>query len=321
MWEASAPSNIALVKYMGKKAEGNIPINSSLSWTLDYLRSFVQIEKIAEGAGSEDRWESHSQFPDLTLTDTGREKFLSHFRHIKSLYSLENHFFIIRSGNNFPADCGIASSASSFAALTIAAVKALESFHATKKMSPPEMALLSREGSGSSCRSFFPGWVEWTAESIGPITSRLNSLLHMVVIIADEAKKVSSSKAHSQVKTSSLLRGRPERANERFDLFKKQVVGSPPQWQTMYELAWSDFWDMHALFETSVPPFGYMTAESVAVLMLARDLWNLKGDGPIVTMDAGPNIHLLWRPDQKAVAQVFKNELSEYKIYSNLGDL
>jgi diphosphomevalonate decarboxylase len=321
MWEASAPSNIALIKYMGKKADGNVPINSSLSWTLDYLRSFVQIEKIADGAATSDRWEPHPLFPNLTLTESGQEKFLNHFRHIKSLYSLDTHFFIVRSGNNFPADCGIASSASSFAALTVTAVKALESFHATKKITPMELAILSRQGSGSSCRSLFPGWVEWTADSIGPIVSRMNSLLHMVVIIAEEAKKVSSSKAHVQVKTSSLLRGRAERADERFEEFKQQVVASPPNWKIMYELAWADFWDMHALFETSRPPFGYMTAESLAILNMARELWEIKGDGPIVTMDAGPNVHLLWRADQKTIAQMFKAELAEYKIFSNLGDL
>jgi diphosphomevalonate decarboxylase len=321
MWEASAPSNIALIKYMGKKpagtAGGNVPMNSSLSWTLDNLRSFVQIE---QNNSAEDRWEPHPQFPETQLTETGRAKFLNHFQLLKKNFGLESHFFTIRSGNNFPSDCGIASSASSFAALTIGGIKALESFHATKKMDTSEMAQLSRQGSGSSCRSFYPGWVTWTETEVAPLESRLNSLIHMVVMVSDGVKKVSSSKAHEMVKTSALLRGRAERAQERYNRLTAAITASPVQWKTMYELSWADFWDMHALFETSEPAFGYMTAESLEVTNKARALWEQTGDGPIVTMDAGPNVHLLWRPDQKVAAQEFKKEISNFKILSTLGD-
>lgn len=317
MWESSAPSNIALIKYMGKKAEGNVPMNSSLSWTLDYLRSFVQIEK---STASTDSWEAHPQFPDMALTEKGKTKFLNHFKNIKKIFGLENHFFVVRSGNNFPADCGIASSASSFAALTLAAVKCLETFHATKKLSHEEIIALSRQGSGSSCRSHFPGLVEWTEEHVAPLTSRLTSLSHMVVMVSDGVKKVSSSQAHEAVKTSSLIRGRAERAEERFRLLKTEVLTFPANWKNIFELTWADFWDMHALFETSQPSFGYMSAGSLAVLNLTKQLWETAGDGPIVTMDAGPNVHLLWRPDQKAKALEFKKELTGFKVFSNLGD-
>lgn len=316
MWEASAPSNIALIKYMGKKGEGNTPTNSSLSWTLDYLRSFVQIEK-TEGA---DRWEPHPQFPGMELTEKGEHKFLTHFKRIKKIFGLETHYFVIRSGNNFPSDCGIASSASSFAALTLGAVKALETFHATKKLSTAEIADLSRQGSGSSCRSLYPCWVEWTESGVQPITSRMTSLFHMVVLVSDAVKKVSSSEAHQLVKSSSLMRGRPERAEERFRLLKDEIVSSPPNWRNLFEISWTDFWDMHALFETSRPPFGYMTEGSLEVINKARQLWDANNDGPIITMDAGPNVHLLWRPDQKVTAQDFKKQISSFKIFSNLGE-
>ena len=76
---ASAPSNIALIKYMGKTStEANIPTNSSLSFTLENLRSFVQITKIEE---AKDRWAPLKQegLATLTLNDKGQEKFLKHF--------------------------------------------------------------------------------------------------------------------------------------------------------------------------------------------------------------------------------------------------
>ena len=63
---------------------------------------------------------------------------------------------------------------------------------------------------------------------------------------------------------------------------------------------------MHALFSTCDSPFSYITPRSKEVLQLLQELWERENDGPIVTMDAGPNIHLLYRPDQTLLAQKFK---------------
>lgn len=68
---------------------------------------------------------------------------------------------------------------------------------------------------------------------------------------------------------------------------------------------------MHALFESSRPVFGYMSAGSMEVLNMARQLWHAQGDGPLVTMDAGPNVHLLYRKDQKALAASFREQIQE----------
>ena len=65
---------------------------------------------------------------------------------------------------------------------------------------------------------------------------------------------------------------------------------------------------MHQLFHTAAEPFHYITAEVQEVLDLLQKLWQEIGDGPIVTMDAGPNIHLLYRPEQKPMAQDFKKD-------------
>ena len=63
------------------------------------------------------------------------------------------------------------------------------------------------------------------------------------------------------------------------------------------------FWDMHSLFETSTPPFGYLESSSMQVLDVAKNLWAETDDGPVVTMDAGANVHLLWRADQLDLAK------------------
>src|SRR5665213_2279689 len=116
--EASAPSNIALIKYMGKTAKfGNLPANASLSYTLPHLRSFVTLEP-REGLGG-NLWQPLKGLPELALSPAGQSKFLAHFDRLKVKWNIPGNF-IIASANNFPADCGLASSASSFAALTLA---------------------------------------------------------------------------------------------------------------------------------------------------------------------------------------------------------
>ena len=65
---------------------------------------------------------------------------------------------------------------------------------------------------------------------------------------------------------------------------------------------------MHALFTTCNDPFNYMTTASNKLLRELQDLWQRENDGPIVTMDAGPNVHLLYRPDQADMARQFKQD-------------
>ncbi|HRO67616.1 MAG TPA: hypothetical protein PL182_08635, partial [Pseudobdellovibrionaceae bacterium] len=69
-----------------------------------------------------------------------------------------------------------------------------------------------------------------------------------------------------------------------------------------YRLCRDEFIDMHELFETSAEPFKYRTKESADVTDACQHVWNHKGDGPLVTMDAGPNVHLLFREDQRELA-------------------
>ena len=314
-WKASCPSNIALIKYMGKKDyEKNIPTNASISWTLEYLVSTVVLVE-----AESDSWTPlPSDFP-FQLTASGKVKFLNHLNRIKDVFEIQQNFQV-QSANNFPADCGIASSASSFAALTAVCVKAFSELTG-RTLAVEEVAQLSARGSGSSCRSFMGGLVEWNDHGIQNVESDLKGLLHMVVIVGDGAKKVSSSEAHKRVATSSLFPTRVERSNQRMEHLKQQI--QPLDWKALYENVWAEFWDMHALFETCTEPFGYFLPGSTEVLNNARLFWKENGDGPVVTMDAGPNIHLLWRMDQKKLALKFYSEYLEnqWTCLSNIAEI
>jgi diphosphomevalonate decarboxylase len=292
-WTAERPSNIALIKYMGKKdQEKNIPSNSSISWTLDHLVTTVELKTIE---GEQDQWVlGLSDFP-FEMTEKGRQKFLTHAKRVKDHFGVEQ-CFEIASSNNFPADCGIASSASSFAALTEALCAACSEISG-KQITTEDKAILSSRGSGSSCRSFWSGMVLWNEDGVGPQDTALQHLQHQVVLLGTGAKEVSSSDAHKRIATSLLNRGRSERAETRLN--QSLLAMREDRWQDLYDIVWQEFFDMHALFETATPPFSYFEPATTEFLQNLRRYWREHGDGPIVTMDAGPNVHLLWRQDQK----------------------
>lgn len=303
-WFAQAPANIALIKYMGKKDSENRPDNPSLSYTLPNLLSSVELESFA---GKKDLWEPLETpgADPFDLSPQSQQRFLQHLNRVKEFFQYSGSF-IVRSTNNFPKSSGMASSASSFAALTKCAALAISELSGKPLPSVEEQALLSMQGSGSSCRSFFAPWALWEDKKVEAIDLPYPHLIHQVIVISHDEKQVSSSEAHKRVKSSHSYSTRNQRAR---DNLKTLISALKTQdWPSIYHLCWLEFQDMHHLFSSSHPPFHYITTETNNALRLLQDLWRDKGDGPIVTMDAGPNIHLLYRPDQADLALHFKQD-------------
>jgi diphosphomevalonate decarboxylase len=305
-WFAQAPSNIALIKYMGKKEGGkNIPTNPSLSYTLNDLLSTVTLEL---NPGKRDCWEP-LMIPgvdtDFALPIYAQERFLAHLAALKAYFKYSGSF-IVRSTNNFPHSSGLASSASSFAALTKCACLALSELTNIHLPTVETQAQLSRQGSGSSCRSFFSPWALWEDENVHAIEFPYGELIHQAILISHEEKKVSSSAAHELIRSSKTFTTRVNRAENNL---KGLITALQSQdWESAFQISWREFQDMHRLFATSNPPFSYLNDQSRQVLELFQQIWQHKNDGPIVTMDAGPNIHLLYRPDQKDFAAQIKKD-------------
>lgn len=304
-WFAQAPSNIALIKYMGKQdSKNNLPDNPSLSYTLNNLLSSVMIES---QTGKKDFWEPLNTpgAQVLELSSNEQQRFLQHLAFIKDQFNYSGAF-IVRSTNNFPHSSGLASSASSFAALTKCALLALSELTDQSLPSIEEQAQLSRYGSGSSCRSFFSPWALWHERCVEAIELPYPQLQHQVIIISQAEKQVSSSAAHLRVKNSPFYSSRSQRATE--NLEQLLTAFKTKNWKNAYEICWQEFQDMHQLFSTCSQPFSYITDKSQQVLLSLQKLWEQKNDGPLITMDAGPNIHLLYRPDQANLALQFKHD-------------
>ncbi len=311
---------------MGKKdASLNIPENSSLSLTLNSLCTYVDV-RIQASDQSSLRWlpelpaypsvpcaESKVTSPVLPpFKDSDLIRVSRHFERVKkrlpeiySPFELEyredwasSAAVELRTANTFPASSGIASSASSFAGMTLAFLAAYArdldlfkekwekdfSFRRT-------IAQVSRMGSGSSCRSFEGPWVVWEGERSQEFQApQLPPVSHFVVLIQTLPKKVSSSEAHSLVRTSPLWQGRVERVESRLAVCKKALHAG--DFSALARVAWAETWEMHSLFHTAADPFTYWAPGTVLGLT-ELGKWINTESPPLVTLDAGPNIHVI----------------------------
>ncbi|MBI3534669.1 MAG: hypothetical protein HY072_04195 [Deltaproteobacteria bacterium] len=228
----------------------------------------------------------------------------------------------MRSCNTFPQATGIASSAAAFAALTMAVIKL--GLFLTKQDQENKLLLdkefqrfivkLSRCGSGSSCRSFYGPWVRWGKDSVEPIVSKMPEMVDLVLLVNSAPKKVSSTRAHELVKTSQLWDGRVKRANDRVQKIVQAIQTGDTD--TVSQIAWQEMWEMHSLFHTCERPFTYWDGRTIEILKWLECYVNGEKKGsttlPIVTSDAGANIHVLVpKTEAGAWLELIKNKFSD----------
>jgi diphosphomevalonate decarboxylase len=320
---AQAPSNIALIKYMGKKAgSANIPENGSLSMTLNDLCTYAEIE-LAPSASGADSFQWIAELPRLrsikfdlkpsvpSLKGEGLEKVIRHLKRVREEsvglfkeFGLETRSeplsFTLRTANTFPQGSGIASSASAFAAITLSAAMAcakdsakFEKTYESNLGFRRRLSRISRAGSGSSCRSFEGPFVEWKEEDTVAVSSPAKELSHFVLVVSETEKRVSSSQAHLRIKSSPLWEGRVARVEERLISLRKALESG--DLREVSKLAWSEAWEMHSLFHTAEEPFSYWEAQTMEALQFLTPYMSAQSSEtpPIVTLDAGPNIHII----------------------------
>jgi diphosphomevalonate decarboxylase len=335
---ANAPSNIALIKYMGKKpGSANIPENGSLSMTLNDLCTTAEIE-LSNSSDPTDSFQWVAELPRLrslktefkpsvpSLKEEGLEKVIRHLKRVREEsvgilkeFGLESRSealsFTLRTANTFPQGSGIASSASAFAAITLSTAMAcakdpekFEKIYETDKMFRRRLARISRAGSGSSCRSFEGPWVQWEGEETVAVSSPSKELSHFVLVVSETEKRVSSSQAHARIKTSPLWKGRVERVEERLVSLRKALESG--DLRTVSKLAWSEAWEMHSLFHTAEEPFSYWEGQTMEALQFLAPSLSASATEmpPIVTLDAGPNLHIIV---ESRLADQWKSRLRE----------
>ncbi len=316
-WES--PSNIALVKYWGKKAV-QIPMNPSVSFTLKnaVTRSHVDfaINRIRKGLIVDYSFEGEKR-PDFAARITGYLKSITPW-----FPFLEHAELKIRSENSFPHSSGIASSASAFSALALCLVEIENKLRGNRSLGEKflkKASFFARLGSGSACRSVYPGAALWgetealpgsSAEYAMPLQDHLHETFaeyrDTILIIDPGKKKVSSTAGHG------MMDGHPY-AGQRFAQAAEHTVRmleilKRGETDDFVELVEYEALNLHAMMLSSRPGYFLLEPNTLAALRSIRE-WRQETGNPVAfTLDAGANVHVLYPLAIKDQADLFINE-------------
>lgn len=287
---AEAHPNIALIKYWGNRDHRiNLPANSSISFNLEGLLTRTLV--VFDPRLTQDR-----------LVINGRERYREPLKRVQRILAWvrENsglyQYAHVISVNNFPMDAGIASSASAFAALALAATKA-----AGMHLDEPALSRLARLGSGSACRSVPSGFVEWRAgvrdEDSYAFTlfpPEYWELWDCIAIVSSEPKPHGSKEGHKFAETSPIQWARVTDAPRRLEWCREAL--KQRDFQALAQVVELDAHLLHAVMQTSTPSLLYWEPATVALMHQVRE-WRKKGWNVAYTLDAGPNVHVLCTAD------------------------
>ena len=323
---AKAPSNIAFLKYWGKRDEtAQWPTNDSLSMTLSKACTTTR----ARCVDADDFRFTLNDTP-LTRDSAAGRKIFRHLDRLALLSGVTTKLDI-SSYNSFPTGSGIASSASGFAALTLCALGAfctasnLEDL-ASKGFDRERLANLSRLGSGSACRSLYGGFVQWEAgdspqtQRVAPLYEANHWLLgDLIVILESTAKTLSSTEGHRLATSSPLFAGRLQAIPARLAAMREAIrLKDISHLGTLIE---EDALEMHAIIESSLPGFSYFSSVTRDFLEWLRAIRQREGLAAFFTCDAGANVHVIGEPKtlEKLVKLLQEKDLRQQYIMDAIG--
>lgn len=276
---AVAHANIALVKYWGKRDEARIlPEAASLSVALDRLLTTTTVELGA----AEDSLRIDGRH--ASAAELGRARAVLDAAGIRERARIDSR-------NDFPTAAGLASSASGFAALAIAACAA-----AGQKRSTAELSALARLGSGSATRSVPGGWAVWSDETAEQVAPPDHLPIRLVVAVCGETRKAVSSRdgMRASRETSPYHRAFIEQCGR--DLQDALRLLSSRDLPALGMLAERNALRMHADALAADPPLVYWAPATLACLQLVQRLRE-GGIGAWATIDAGPHVVVICAPE------------------------
>lgn len=282
-----APANIAFIKYWGKRSSAlRIPLNDSISMNLSEATTTTTVEF------SKDLQRDTVVFQKEMVKDEEVRRITKQLDRIRKKAGC--HWYArVETKNSFPKGTGIASSASGFAALTVAAATAIG-----LTISERELTVLARLGSGSACRSIPDGFVWWHAgktsrqsyaESLYPSTW-WEDIRDIVCVISKTEKAVSSTSGMDLVRTSPLYKLRLSEIPEKIE--KVRSAMRVRNLRELGKLIEEDAISMHCVMMTQNPPLFYWNEITLRVLETIFEMQK-GGMDAFFTLDAGPNVHVI----------------------------
>ncbi len=319
----SAPSNIALVKYWGKKTN-QIPANPSVSFTLNHCKTITKL------AFEKNRNSGNFSF-DLLFEGKPKEDFKpkiqKFFERIESyLPFLKDYHFTIDTQNTFPHSSGIASSASGMSALAMNLMRLEKALNPemTEEYFYQKASFLARLGSGSACRSVKGKVVVWgnqanikgSSDEYGVeypyrIHDNFKNYQDTILLVDKGEKQVSSTVGHDLMHNHPFAERRFAQAHENLD--KLIAIFEKGNLEEFIQIVESEALTLHAMMMTSMPYFILMKPNTLEII---NRIWKFRKDTqtPVCfTLDAGANVHVLYPENVKEkVLQFIKAELVGY---------
>ncbi|WP_456438526.1 diphosphomevalonate/mevalonate 3,5-bisphosphate decarboxylase family protein [Psychroserpens sp.] len=319
----SSPSNIALVKYWGKK-EDQIPENPSISFTLDNCKTTTIL--------SFSKKESNDAFSfDVFLDDDKKDDFKpkieTFFKRIERyLPFLKEYHFKIETSNTFPHSSGIASSASGMSALALC-LMSLEkelSENISQDYFNQKASFLARLGSGSACRSIEGNLIVWgTHQNIDgssdlfgvkypyEVHQNFKNYQDTILLVDKGEKQVSSTVGHDLMHNHPFATRRFAQAHE--SMSKLIKIFKNGDLDAFLKIVESEALTLHAMMMTSMPYFILMKPNTLEII---NKIWAFRietNSKVCFTLDAGANVHILYPEREKdAVLKFIKTELVAY---------
>jgi diphosphomevalonate decarboxylase len=329
----STPSNIALVKYWGKRENTNssnavsseqIPANPSVSFTLNHCKTITKL------AFAKKQDQSSFSF-DLLFEGQPKEEFkpkIQKFLERIAVYCpyLKEYHFTIATQNTFPHSSGIASSASGMAALAMNIMSLEKALYPemTEDFFYQKASFLARLGSGSACRSVKGSVVVWgnntsingSSDLFGvefPNTIHANFKNYQdTILLVDKGEKVvSSTVGHNLMHNHPFAEQRFEQAHQNLSKLKKVLENG--DLQQFIQIVESEALTLHAMMMTSLPYFILMKPNTLEII---NKIWKFRNETqtPVCfTLDAGANVHVLYPENvSETVLQFIQAELVGY---------
>lgn len=330
-WES--PSNIALIKYWGKK-KNQIPENPSISFTLNNCKTITTLSYIKRQASNDYSFEVYL---DGGKKDSFKPKIETFFQRVQDyLTFLKDYHFKIETQNTFPHSSGIASSASGMSAFALCLMsvekhlikanvtssgveKSLDMDYFNQKAS-----FLARLGSGSACRSIEGDLIVWGNNQIVEGSSNLFGIkypykIHDVfkayqdtILLVDKGEKqVSSTVGHNLMHNHPYAQNRFKQAHD--NLRELKTILSEGDLDAFISLVESEALTLHAMMMTSMPYFILMKPNTLEII---NKIWEFRKTSNLhigFTLDAGANVHVLYpKNESEKILEFIQNELVAY---------
>ncbi|MDF1516793.1 MAG: diphosphomevalonate decarboxylase [Lutibacter sp.] len=327
------PSNIALVKYWGKR-EPQIPENASISFTLDACFTLTTLEyskkQTRHGelvSASQDNSFNFEIYFEGKKKEDFKPKIATFFKRIEQYVPFLTEFeFVIKSENSFPHSSGIASSASGMGALALCVMSLEKTLNPgmTDEYFNKKASFLARLGSGSACRSIEGSLIVWgnhpeikgSSDLFGAkfpykIHNNFKNYQDTILLVDEGEKQVSSTVGHNLMHNHPFAKQRFQQANSNISKISKVLQsGDLPVFIALVE---SEALSLHAMMMTSNPYFILMKPNTLKII---NEIWDFRAatkSNICFTLDAGANVHVLFPEKEKETVNNFiKSNLIQF---------